>query len=150
MKAYIFLDCCLAHKDNESEPGQYALAYLPGVVGGRAYSMSNTAGDGRVWEFQVRRVPGGHGSAMLFDGATPGQRIESHGVAPKILCLTPRMAQSWPGGRHGQIGTNCVRFPNEKAPAVRLCGGFSRLCKRIAGGNGEIRTLDEALHPILP
>jgi len=79
------------------QPGQYALAYLPGVVGGRAYSMSNTAGDGRVWEFQVRRVPGGHGSAMLFDGVPPGQRIEIDGPygmawlrrdAPRdILCL---------------------------------------------------------------
>ena len=79
------------------EPGQYALAYLPGVAGGRAYSMSNTAGDGRVWEFQVRRVPGGHGSVMLFDGVPPGQCIEIDGPygmawlrrdAPRdILCL---------------------------------------------------------------
>nr|MDP2192147.1 2Fe-2S iron-sulfur cluster-binding protein [Rhodoferax sp.] len=79
------------------EPGQYALAYLPGVAGGRAYSMSNTAGDGRVWEFQVRRMPGGQGSAMLFDGVPPGQCIEIDGPygmawlrrdAPRdILCL---------------------------------------------------------------
>lgn len=79
------------------EPGQYALATLPGVAGARAYSMSNTAGDGRVWEFQVRRVPGGQGSAALFDRLRPGQRIELDGPygmawlrrdAPRdLLCL---------------------------------------------------------------
>jgi len=79
------------------EPGQYALAYLPGVAGGRAYSMSNTAGDGLTWEFQVRRVPGGQGSAALFDQLPIGERIEIDGPygmawlkrdAPRdILCL---------------------------------------------------------------
>ena len=71
---------------------QYALAYLSGVVGGRAYPMSNTAGDGRVWEFQVRRVPGRLGNAMPVNGAAPDQRIEidgAHGMAwlrPDALC----------------------------------------------------------------
>ena len=46
------------------EPGQYALAWLPGVAGPRAYSMSNI--EPGVWDFQVRRVPGGAGSAALF------------------------------------------------------------------------------------
>ena len=79
------------------EPGQYALAYLPGVTGARAYSMSNIAVDGRSWEFQVRRVPGGQGSAALFDAVALGQQIEIDGPfgmawlrrdAPRdILCL---------------------------------------------------------------
>lgn len=79
------------------EPGQYALAYLPGITGARAYSMSNTAGDGRVWDFIVRRQPGGQGSATLFDHVPVGQRIEIDGPygmawlrreAPRdILCL---------------------------------------------------------------
>ena len=79
------------------EPGQYALAYLPSVEGGRAYSMSNTAGDGRFWEFQVRRMPGGHGSQALFDRVRPGDLIEIDGpygmawlrrTAPRdILCV---------------------------------------------------------------
>lgn len=79
------------------EPGQYALAYLPDVTGARAYSMSNTAGDGRIWEFQVRRVPGGQGSAALFDRVGAGDRIGLDGPygmawlrrdAPRdILCL---------------------------------------------------------------
>ena len=84
------------------EPGQYALASLPGVSGVRAYSMSNTAmshsaADGSVWEFQVRRVPGGQGSAVLFDQLQQGQAIDFDGpwgmawlrrAAPRdILCL---------------------------------------------------------------
>ena len=80
------------------EPGQYALMQLPGVNGMRAYSMSNTA-DGvgqQVWHFQVRRVPGGAGSAALF--ALPdGARVQIDGpygmawlrrdVPRDILCL---------------------------------------------------------------
>lgn len=79
------------------EPGQYALAYLPGVGGGRAYSMSNIVGDGGVWEFQVRSVPGGHGSQTLFERVKVGASIELDGPygmawlrrdAPRdILCL---------------------------------------------------------------
>jgi toluene monooxygenase electron transfer component len=79
------------------EPGQYALAYLPGVTGARAYSMSNTAGDGRVWEFVVRRQPGGEGSRVLFDDLPVGGRIRIDGpygmawlrrdIARDILCL---------------------------------------------------------------
>lgn len=79
------------------EPGQYALAYLPGVTGARAYSMSNTAGDGSAWEFVVRRQPGGAGSNALFDAVAVGQSIGIDGPygmawlrrdAPRdILCL---------------------------------------------------------------
>jgi toluene monooxygenase electron transfer component len=79
------------------EPGQYALAYLPGVTGARAYSMSNTAVDGRAWEFVVRRQPGGEGSRVLFDEVSQGQGITIDGPygmawlrrdAPRdILCL---------------------------------------------------------------
>ncbi len=77
------------------EPGQYALAWLPGVTGPRAWSMSNTAAE--AWEFQVRRVPGGQGSGVLFDSLAIGARIELDGPfgmawlrrdAPRdILCL---------------------------------------------------------------
>ncbi|MDQ6685911.1 MAG: FAD-binding oxidoreductase, partial [Pseudomonadota bacterium] len=79
------------------EPGQYALAMLPGVTGARAYSMSNVSLDGRQWEFQVRRVPGGSGSAALFDSLRAGDPVELDGPygmawlrrdAPRdILCI---------------------------------------------------------------
>ncbi len=79
------------------EPGQYALLVLPGVVGPRAYSMSNTAmgntaksntavsntaisntvldDGGKTWHFQVRQVPGGAGSAALF-ALQPGAAVQ--------------------------------------------------------------------------
>ena len=84
-------------KPRSFEPGQYALAYLPGVTGARAYSMSNTPDDASAWEFVVRRTPGGVGSAALFDDLPAGQDIVIDGPygmawlrrdAPRdILCL---------------------------------------------------------------
>jgi len=83
------------------DPGQYALVQLPGVDGARAYSMSNVPdgaeGEAAVWEFQVRRAPGGRGSRALFDELAPGQQVDIDGPygmawlrrdAPRdILCL---------------------------------------------------------------
>jgi toluene monooxygenase electron transfer component len=79
------------------EPGQYALVYLPGVTGARAYSMSNTPEDKGVWEFVVRRTPAGQGSRALFEDVREGQSISIDGPygmawlrreAPRdILCL---------------------------------------------------------------
>jgi toluene monooxygenase electron transfer component len=77
------------------EPGQYALVQMPGIAGARAYSMSN-ADSSRTLEFQVRRVPGGVGSAALFD-LSLGSTVEIDGAygmaylrqdAPRdILCV---------------------------------------------------------------
>lgn len=80
------------------EPGQYALLTLPGVTGVRAYSMSNIADPASPsLHFQVRRVPGGKGSSVLFDVMQPGERIEIDGpyghawlrreVKRDIVCL---------------------------------------------------------------
>jgi len=58
---------------------------MPGIAGPRAYSMSNVGlinGHNQVdhlMEFQVRRVPGGHGSAHLFDQLAPGAQVEIDG-----------------------------------------------------------------------
>jgi toluene monooxygenase electron transfer component len=62
-------------------PGQYALLSLPGVEGPRAYSMSNTAQDGKgqAWHFQIRRVPNGKGSGTLFENIKAGDRIALDG-----------------------------------------------------------------------
>ena len=60
-------------------PGQYALLQLPGVEGQRAYSMCNIAQDGATWHFQVRRVPGGQGGAVLFDGLRTGDTVAFDG-----------------------------------------------------------------------
>jgi toluene monooxygenase electron transfer component len=79
------------------EPGQYALLNLPGVTGVRAYSMSNIAGDTHTLHFQVRRVPNGQGSGVLFDALAIGARVEIDGpygmaylrrnVTRDVLCV---------------------------------------------------------------
>lgn len=58
--------------------GQYALIQLPGVKGPRAYSMSNAGANTQVLEFQVRRVPQGLGSDVLF-GLGVGDSVEIDG-----------------------------------------------------------------------
>lgn len=56
-------------------PGQYALLSLPNVDGARAYSMSDTPGDGSEWSFQIRRTPNGAATGFLFDRVAIGDVI---------------------------------------------------------------------------
>jgi 2-polyprenylphenol hydroxylase and related flavodoxin oxidoreductases len=60
------------------QPGQYALLSVPGVEGGRAYSMCNLAG-GATWSFQIRRVPGGAATEVLFEKLAPGATVDIDG-----------------------------------------------------------------------
>lgn len=55
-------------------PGQYALLHLPGLGTPRAYSMANTPNPQGIWQFIVRRVPNGAGTAALF-AMTPGAAL---------------------------------------------------------------------------
>jgi toluene monooxygenase electron transfer component len=57
------------------KPGQYALLYLPGVDGPRAYSMSNIAQGQADWEFQIKRTDGGAATGALFDRLACGDEI---------------------------------------------------------------------------
>ncbi len=78
-------------------PGQYALLYVPGVEGARAYSMANITDDGAIWDFQIKKVPGGAATERLFSGVEAGEEIAIDGPfgmaylredAPRdILCL---------------------------------------------------------------
>lgn len=78
-------------------PGQYALLYLAGVNGPRAYSMSNVADGSGTLQFIVRRTPDGAGSGALVDGLLIGERITIDGpyghaylreqVARPIVCI---------------------------------------------------------------
>ena len=78
-------------------PGQYALFYVPGVTGGRAYSMCNVTDDGAEWHFQIKLVPGGAATTQLFGRVGIGDAIEVDGPygmaylredAPRdVLCL---------------------------------------------------------------
>lgn len=60
-------------------PGQYALFTLPGVTGYRTYSMSNVDDGGGEWEFMVKRMPGGIGTAALFDKVPVGEGLDLDG-----------------------------------------------------------------------
>lgn len=60
-------------------PGQYALLEPPGIDGGRPYSMCNVSGDGGQWHFQVKRVPGGAATTVLFDRLATGEGIAIDG-----------------------------------------------------------------------
>jgi toluene monooxygenase electron transfer component len=78
-------------------PGQYALLYLPGVTGARAYSMCNVTDTGEQWHFQIKRAPGGAATGRLFDGTPIGSDVRVDGPfgmaylredAPRdVLCL---------------------------------------------------------------
>lgn len=60
-------------------PGQYALFHLPGLEAARTYSMSNADDGSGTWEFIVRRVAGGAGTAALFDRVPVGTAITLDG-----------------------------------------------------------------------
>ena len=60
-------------------PGQYALFYMPGLAAPRTYSMSNVDDGSGEWQFIVRRVPGGSGTAVLFEQVVPGNAIALDG-----------------------------------------------------------------------
>ncbi len=59
--------------------GQYALLYLPGVEGGRAYSFCNVDGEAGAWSFQIKRVADGAATRALFDRLQVGDTIEADG-----------------------------------------------------------------------
>lgn len=63
----------------EFTPGQYASLVLPGLAAPRAYSMSNLPNAQGQWDFQIRRVPGGRATALLFDTLAAGDVIELDG-----------------------------------------------------------------------
>jgi toluene monooxygenase electron transfer component len=60
------------------QPGQYALFHVPGVDGGRAYSMSSTVADGNC-RFMIKRTPGGAVTGWLFDPANSGAEFDIDG-----------------------------------------------------------------------
>ena len=111
--------------DDAFRPGQYALLHVPGVDGGRPYSMANLPGDG-TWEFLIKRTPGGAATGWLFDGATPGDRITLDGPygtawldedSPRDLVLlaggsglSPMVSIARGALRAGMLGTRKLNF----------------------------------------
>jgi toluene monooxygenase electron transfer component len=80
-------------------PGQYAMLEIPGVSSPRAYSMSNTVvgAEGMEWHLQIRRVPHGKATDVLFHHLRSGDEVELDGpygiaylrqnVARDIVCV---------------------------------------------------------------
>ena len=143
------------------EPGQYALAYLPGVTGARAYSMSNTGAEGPVWEFIVRRHPGGVGSATLFDQVRVGQRVEFDGPygmawlrrdAPRdILCiaggsgLAPMLSIARAAVVEPQLSGRHVHFLYGGRTPADICG--EELLRELPGWNERL-SYHPAISPV--
>lgn len=97
-------------------PGQYAMLDLPGVSSSRAYSMSNTPNALGQWQFQIRRVPNGKGTSVLFDALKPGAEI----------------------GLDGPYG---VAFLRSDAPRDIVCvAGGSGLAPMLSIARGAVKT----------
>lgn len=60
-------------------PGQYALLGAETVDGPRAYSMCNVSRNDTAWHFQIKRVPGGSMTSVLFDQLQPGDTLTVDG-----------------------------------------------------------------------
>jgi toluene monooxygenase electron transfer component len=119
-------------------PGQYALLYLPGVTGARAYSMSNVAPDGREWHFLIKRVPGGAGTGHLFGAARLGEDIAVDGPfgmaylredSPRdILCLaggsglSPMISIARAAAHSPALGDRTIHFVYGGRASRDICG----------------------------
>jgi toluene monooxygenase electron transfer component len=137
------------------EPGQYALAYLPGVTGARAWSMSNTPDDEGAWEFVVRRTPQGIGSRALFEELKVGQRIALDGPygmawlrrdAPRdILCLAggsglaPMLSIARAAMTEPQLAGRKLHFLYGGRTPADVCG--QELLQELPGWGDRLRYL---------
>lgn len=128
------------HADGDAlfRPGQYAMLQLPGVDAPRAYSMCNLPNAGAEWAFQIRRVPGGKGTARLFDALPTGSEVEIDGPyglawlredAPRdIVCiaggsgLAPMISIARGAAAAGMLGSRKLHFFYGARTAADVCG----------------------------
>ena len=118
-------------------PGQYAVVDLLNGVS-RCYSMSNVANDEGVWEFIVRRVPGGRATGALFDELEIGDEVTvdgPYGLAwlrtdndRDIACvaggsgLAPMLSVARGAAAAGLLATRELHFFYGARTAVDVCG----------------------------
>lgn len=57
------------------QPGQYINLVIPGVEGGRAFSIANDPRQDKVVELHVRLVPGGKGTTVIHNDLSVGDRL---------------------------------------------------------------------------
>ncbi|HEY7383008.1 MAG TPA: 2Fe-2S iron-sulfur cluster-binding protein [Beijerinckiaceae bacterium] len=119
-------------------PGQYALLYVPGVEGARAYSMCNITDDGAEWHFQIKLVPNGAATAKLFGGIAVGDSIKVDGPfgmaylredAPRdLLCLaggsglSPMISIARGFARSDKLAGRALHFVYGGRAARDICG----------------------------
>ncbi len=60
-------------------PGQFALLDFTGITGSRGYSMSNLPNDDGLWNFIIKKMPGGKATNYLFDDCVIGTKIHLDG-----------------------------------------------------------------------
>lgn len=63
----------------EFRPGQYRLVQVPGVGAPRAYSMCNLDSDTGEWHFQIKRVPNGAATTVMFENFGIGDSVKIDG-----------------------------------------------------------------------
>ncbi len=61
------------------QAGQYVNLALPGGIGTRAFSIASAPVDTRMVELNIRRVPGGAGTAYVHDRMAVGERVSLTG-----------------------------------------------------------------------
>lgn len=119
-------------------PGQFAMLDLPGVDASRAYSMSNLPNADGEWHFQVRRVPLGRGTEVLFEAAGAGMEIGLDGPyglawlrtdAPRdLVCvaggsgLAPMISVARGAARAGMLETRRLTFFYGAREPRDVCG----------------------------
>ncbi|CAH1746126.1 Ferredoxin:oxidoreductase FAD/NAD(P)-binding:oxidoreductase FAD-binding region [Thauera humireducens] len=119
-------------------PGQYAMLDLPGVNGSRAYSLSNTANASSEWHFQIRRVPHGSGTKVLFDRLAKGDEVGLDGPygvaylrtdsARDLVCvaggsgLAPMISIARGAVEAGMLGERMLYFFYGARTARDVCG----------------------------
>jgi toluene monooxygenase electron transfer component len=119
-------------------PGQYALLTLPGVNAPRAYSMANLPNESGQWHFQIRRVPGGEATSVLFDRLPIGLSVALDGpyglawlredAGRDIVCiaggsgLAPMIAIARGAAAAGLLGPHRLYFFYGARTPADVCG----------------------------
>lgn len=133
-------------------PGQYAMLDLPGLSSPRAYSMANIANERCEWHFQVRRVPHGQGTHVLFDRIKVGDSIGldgPYGVAylrtdseRDIVCvaggsgLAPMLSIARGAAMEGMLANRTLHFFYGARTTRDVCGATQ--LRELQGGDNRI------------
>lgn len=118
--------------------GQFAALSLRGLTSSRCYSMSNLGNREGRWQFQIRRVPHGQASELLFHRLHPGDEIEIDGPyglawlredSPRdIVCaaggsgLAPMVSIARGASASGMLATRNLHFFYGGRTPQDICG----------------------------